>query len=155
MGEILTISQPWHSFLLEAIAKVMWEEQTQGWGRSILFPIQSLYMTALVFFLFFFLFSVLQCGFWMLLHRYTEGRKEYIIFLLTFTLFLVEARITPAVPQLEWPPLSGRDSVPLRDSVQFPFVLWRHSQIMFLMPPVSIMGTITKFRKAVFWSYIY
>lgn len=106
-------------------------------------------------FSFFFLFSVLQCGFWMLLHRYTEGRKEYIIFLLTFMLFLVEARITPAVPQLEWPPLSGRDSVPLRVSVQLPFVLWRHSQIMFLMPPVSIIGTITKFRKAVFWSYIY
>lgn len=106
-------------------------------------------------FFFFFLFNVLQYGLWMLIHRYTEGRKEYIIFLLTFMLCLVDARIAPAVPQLEWPPPSGRDSVPPRDSVQLPFVLWRHWQIMLLMPPVSIIGTITKFRKVIFWSYIY
>jgi len=51
-GKIFTISQPRHSLLLKAIAKVMWEGKMLDRGRSILFTVQSLYMTALDFYFF-------------------------------------------------------------------------------------------------------
>lgn len=74
--KIFTISQPWHSLLPEAIAKVMWEGKTLDWGRSIIFTIQSLYMTALDFFFFFLLFNFVQCGLWLLLHNHTKKTQN-------------------------------------------------------------------------------
>lgn len=106
--KIFTISQPWHSLLPEAIAKVMWEGKTLDWGRSIIFTIQSLYMTALDFFFFFCsstLYSV-GCGCFFI----TTQKKPKICFLLIFMLCLVDARIASASRPLEWAPPSPASS---------------------------------------------
>lgn len=86
----------------------MWEGKTLDWGRSIIFTIQSLYMTALDFFFFFLLFNFVQCGLWLLLHNHTK--KPKICFLLIFMLCLVDARIASASRPLEWAPPSPASS---------------------------------------------